>query len=400
MPYKSEAQRKYFNVKRKKLEAQGVDVDEWNSASKGKKMPERVKESFVAKLAALSAEEINDMETTSGLLSDFIPTSSSRRSGRARVMAESADSPVPYRINRPNTSTVTDTTLAGTVGGVLGGPAGAAGGAGLGYLLNKLRARQQKQNINEDYEDKRLSGKLKSPTKPGKTLSTLLNPAMRIGEQQAYGAIKADREIPNISKARALLEAGQAPINPASPFLSIPTYAYDAARALSNSDNDLDDLKSSKLSKSGSSIISQLAKQAAYKEAFTPVDLMGAGIGGLAGGIGGYMADPGYDDEGNRRSRFRNALIGGVGGAGMGGAYQYGLNKLRHLASGTTKDISNGVGPEAGSGVGAVAGGIGGLANDVKNQQDRFVADRVLNRYNLTPNTGDYDVSKTIPGLA
>ena len=44
MPYKSDAQRKYFNVNRKKLEAQGVDVDEWNEASKGKKLPEKVKE--------------------------------------------------------------------------------------------------------------------------------------------------------------------------------------------------------------------------------------------------------------------------------------------------------------------------------------------------------------------
>lgn len=41
MPYKSEAQRRYFNVNRKKLEAQGVDVDEWNQASKGKKLPEK-----------------------------------------------------------------------------------------------------------------------------------------------------------------------------------------------------------------------------------------------------------------------------------------------------------------------------------------------------------------------
>ena len=43
MPYKSEAQRRYFNANRKKLEAQGVDVDEWNEASKGKKLPKRVK---------------------------------------------------------------------------------------------------------------------------------------------------------------------------------------------------------------------------------------------------------------------------------------------------------------------------------------------------------------------
>lgn len=38
--YASEAQRKFFNANREKMEAQGVDVDEWNQASKGKKLPE------------------------------------------------------------------------------------------------------------------------------------------------------------------------------------------------------------------------------------------------------------------------------------------------------------------------------------------------------------------------
>jgi hypothetical protein len=50
MPYVSKAQEAYFNVNRKKLEAKGVNVDEWNSASKGKKLPDRVK-----KAAALKA---------------------------------------------------------------------------------------------------------------------------------------------------------------------------------------------------------------------------------------------------------------------------------------------------------------------------------------------------------
>lgn len=43
VPYKSRAQEAYFNVNRAKLEKQGVDVDEWNKASKGKKLPKRVK---------------------------------------------------------------------------------------------------------------------------------------------------------------------------------------------------------------------------------------------------------------------------------------------------------------------------------------------------------------------
>lgn len=39
MPYASRAQAAFFNIHRKQLEKQGVDVDEWNAASKGKKLP-------------------------------------------------------------------------------------------------------------------------------------------------------------------------------------------------------------------------------------------------------------------------------------------------------------------------------------------------------------------------
>ena len=53
MPYKSEAQRRYFNANREKLEAEGVDVDEWNKSSKGKKMPE--KKSAIQELAEKAA---------------------------------------------------------------------------------------------------------------------------------------------------------------------------------------------------------------------------------------------------------------------------------------------------------------------------------------------------------
>lgn len=43
MPYKSEAQRKYFNANKKKLAKQGVNVSEWNKKSKGKSLPKRAK---------------------------------------------------------------------------------------------------------------------------------------------------------------------------------------------------------------------------------------------------------------------------------------------------------------------------------------------------------------------
>lgn len=43
MPYKSQAQAAYFNMNRKKLQAQGVNVDEWNTSTKGRKLPKKVK---------------------------------------------------------------------------------------------------------------------------------------------------------------------------------------------------------------------------------------------------------------------------------------------------------------------------------------------------------------------
>lgn len=43
MPFVSKAQAAYFNIHRPKLEKQGVDVDEWNVASKGLKLPEKKK---------------------------------------------------------------------------------------------------------------------------------------------------------------------------------------------------------------------------------------------------------------------------------------------------------------------------------------------------------------------
>lgn len=42
MPYKSKAQAAYFNIHKKELEKQGVNVDEWNSSSKGQSLPEHV----------------------------------------------------------------------------------------------------------------------------------------------------------------------------------------------------------------------------------------------------------------------------------------------------------------------------------------------------------------------
>lgn len=50
MPYKSIAQERYFNANKAKLERKGVDVDEWNAASKGKKLPAKITKSAAARI--------------------------------------------------------------------------------------------------------------------------------------------------------------------------------------------------------------------------------------------------------------------------------------------------------------------------------------------------------------
>ena len=42
MPFKSKKQQGFFNANKKKLEAQGVNVTEWNKSSKGLKLPKRL----------------------------------------------------------------------------------------------------------------------------------------------------------------------------------------------------------------------------------------------------------------------------------------------------------------------------------------------------------------------
>lgn len=45
MPFKSQAQRRFFNANRQNLEKQGVNVDEWNKATGNKKLPEHARNS-------------------------------------------------------------------------------------------------------------------------------------------------------------------------------------------------------------------------------------------------------------------------------------------------------------------------------------------------------------------
>ena len=72
MPYKSLRQASYFNANRKKLESQGVDVDEWNASTKGKDLPEKapMKKSAALLLAAVL---VKNLEKRASLQQTFQP---------------------------------------------------------------------------------------------------------------------------------------------------------------------------------------------------------------------------------------------------------------------------------------------------------------------------------------
>ena len=57
MPYKSLAQERYFNANRGRMEAQGVDVDEWNQASKGRKLPMKSENVDLGKKGSFSVKK-------------------------------------------------------------------------------------------------------------------------------------------------------------------------------------------------------------------------------------------------------------------------------------------------------------------------------------------------------
>lgn len=62
MPYASAKQQRFFNANRSKLEEQGVDVDEWNASSKGKKLPEKAKLKKSAAAVLMTVLQLNNLK--------------------------------------------------------------------------------------------------------------------------------------------------------------------------------------------------------------------------------------------------------------------------------------------------------------------------------------------------
>lgn len=63
MPYSSLKQQAFFHANKKKLEAQGVDVAEWDKASKGKKLPDKVKKEAMLKDLFTEYRKLAELDT-------------------------------------------------------------------------------------------------------------------------------------------------------------------------------------------------------------------------------------------------------------------------------------------------------------------------------------------------
>lgn len=86
MPYKSLAQERYFNANRDKLERQGVDVDEWNQASKGRSLPMKTK--------TVSLGKKGSFEEHPGALHEALGIPLGEKIGQARIdKAEHSSNP-------------------------------------------------------------------------------------------------------------------------------------------------------------------------------------------------------------------------------------------------------------------------------------------------------------------
>ena len=272
----------------------------------------------LAKQAALSSDKINPQDSFDDIVYNLSPRAVKRRAGRSRVMAEAADVPIPYRINRPALSLFTDMSLGSGLGGLAGKllgdereatQLGAALGTGLGGLFNTVRRISQMKDINDAYDVKNEFGKLRKIQKPERSsLNKLYNfndLSGRHGEQQAYEAIVEGKK-PTVSTGKALADyvLGHPAIEP----------VYNAAGTLNEVATDRRNAKINKLR-------SEVSKQANSV-------YLGAGLGALTGGLKSLMQEPEYTEDGKPVSKSRSVLQNALIGGGLGGLAGYGYSQL------------------------------------------------------------------------
>jgi len=377
MPFKSEAQRRYFNANRKELEAQGVDVDEWNNSSRGKKLPARTKEAQVKRAQvkyllkqAIAAKDLVNMDSADGAAADYITPMAwgGERAGRTQAMADAIGENTTFGVRHPMTQTLGHVLGGAGVGGLAGGLAGgilnstlaalqgrrlgngflagAGAGTGLGMAAGAIGGRysagrsrrNEMRRINQLFDQDNAAGKVKPKDPELSTLAALFAPLRGAHRTGQVEAVRAMRENTPISEQRGTLRD---PLHAAStvlgPLAGIPIgYGQNLKTQLTNGETKEKEQVPERRPKTASAIEKLayvLARNPQLKQANLnsfmsnlPSPLGTAAAGAIGGGLGGLLTNPGVDEQGRPNSRFRRAL----GGAALGGLGGYGLGHVMH----------------------------------------------------------------------
>lgn len=333
MPYQSEAQRRYFNANREKLEGQGVDVDHWNESSKGKKLPEKAEKEasdalnllhrqasqLLTKLAddegddkpakkkPSESKKIVNMDSTGGRLADYLAPGAwgGERAGRAQAMADAIGEKTTFGVRHPFLQSTGHQLLGGGLGALLGGGAGAllgklnnsspaqsgdmtalgallGGGAGmLGgvYTAGKSRRNEMKR-IGHFYDQDAAEGKVNPKDPKLSLLSALLLPSRgphRTGQVEAVKAMRGEKSISDQhGGGRDVLYAARALPYVGAPISLLHNYAQNIKTQL-NSEGKADqpeNFSRNPATKAASMIevlARTMAKQARCWEGYEPV---------------------------------------------------------------------------------------------------------------------------------
>jgi len=241
MPYRSEAQCRYFNANQAKLESEGVDVDHWNESSKGKDLPAKVEKeasdalSMLRRQAAQLLEQTNEKAARHLGLGN-VPTGTGPQQmysalnmlNQAKALVDPTETLEKHRLARGDFEGMVDELaadggdtydfdayrkdlkeesiikgligaglggLVGSLGGVGGGLAGATmgglAGAGYGHLAaGSHNKRAALPLLKESAEDK-LKKKKDSPSKKKKD-----SPSKKILNMDSTGGRLADYLVP------------------------------------------------------------------------------------------------------------------------------------------------------------------------------------------------------------
>jgi hypothetical protein len=299
MPYKSEAQRRYFNANRDKLEAEGVDVDEWNESSKGKKLPEKA-------------------EKKSGIISDLFSTGREAQEEHEKEK-EKLDKAVARNVRERLARQIAKEKVAmdkEAIGGLLGGLVGAGLGAGKARSLGMPTTHGAEEGFVRGGLTgsagtiggglgllgslKLMSGKGAESSTTRKIIASLL-PVLGAGAGGYMGYHGSQPLIDSMRKSReGLVEAKRR------------NEESMEAQELEGDMKEMRDWMEQTKAAGDWSDANAIAPRMA---------MLGGGTGLVAGGIKGLLEDPGYDEEtGHRKSRFlralRESLKGGAIGAG------------------------------------------------------------------------------------